>query len=547
MARTRPRHSRVLLALALLISVGGLSSCTAEPVGEGSADVEVEPSPDAGQDSPDAAVEVADGGATDGALSDAGESDAGQLDAAVDAGSPRIFPFQYQRSDVGTPVSAAELTAVTDLYLDLLERLGYFKLIDLRAHGWPESAVTAPWYATWWSGVVVQRSGGKVTYLHPTDSSDNNGLRTAPMMEGACYAWRLWRHPTHELLLRRLMRGNSSWVLAMHRWPSDLDVLQARAAYPPPVTDLARGIFIDYSPDRPGIDGVTGEFVHIPANPLWGDIWIRSKRSKDDIPYMQRAISQVDTCATLFSDAGGRVDFELMRTLHQAWAARVAADGLRIATLNKSLAVTYPTDQFTWYNETAECDEVLALRLMAAGTPSTTNCGDGSRPPEITPGPNSSAMQIVRSAHEASSNLALLNGQDALARDLLGGLAKRTDLLIKAYLLGMAPSNITPQDFAELLIHSVNTGLPLTSREVRWLHDRIREAHTTYLDGRNAGTLAAQEPGAPDGTYAFEPTGAGLHFNDIGALLGSCAAQFRNPDTRPVLDCARVASRPPSW
>src|SRR5689334_21783718 len=51
-----------------------------------------------------------------------------------------MLPFAYTRPDVGTPVDAAELTRVTDRYLDLLERTHFLDLVEERAHGWPESA-----------------------------------------------------------------------------------------------------------------------------------------------------------------------------------------------------------------------------------------------------------------------------------------------------------------------------------------------------------------------------------------------------------------------
>jgi len=66
---------------------------------------------------------------------------------------------------------------------------------------------------------VERRGRGEERQQHHVPShdvgGDNNGLRTAPLLEGACYAYALWKKPQHEQLLRRLIRGFSSWALAM--------------------------------------------------------------------------------------------------------------------------------------------------------------------------------------------------------------------------------------------------------------------------------------------------------------------------------------------
>jgi len=120
----------------------------------------------------------------------------------------------FARADVGTPLTPAELAAATDQLIALLQDTRYFDVVDERVHGWPQSA-GGFWYGTWWSGITVTKQAGKVTYLHAAGGADNNGLRTAPYLEGACYAHLMWGSPLTANLVRRMARGYSSWALSM--------------------------------------------------------------------------------------------------------------------------------------------------------------------------------------------------------------------------------------------------------------------------------------------------------------------------------------------
>ncbi|MBM4386482.1 MAG: hypothetical protein FJ088_02010, partial [Deltaproteobacteria bacterium] len=46
----------------------------------------------------------------------------------------------------------------------------------------------------------------------------------------------------------------------------------------------------------------------------------------------------------------------------------------------------------------------------------------------------------------------------------------------------------------------------------------------------------------PDGNYSYNPGGSGLKFNDIGLVLGTCAAKYLNPASKPVIDCGKIKS-----
>jgi hypothetical protein len=471
---------------------------------------------------------------------------------------PKSLPFAYTRAENGTPIDAATISAKTDVLLDLLTKTRYFGFVDERVHGWPESDPKKRfWYGVWWTGVDVHVEAGKVTYFHNMGGAENAGINTSPMLEGACYAHLLWPDARLAHLTRRIIRGLSSWIMAMQRSTLDQDTLLARAAYPAaiqssPVLGETSGVsyFIDYSLNHPGTDSGSSEYVHVPLNPFWGDLWIKNKRSKDDIGHMFRAIAQIDACDGTLSEPGAQDDLVQLRKLYQSWARRVEDDKFAIATLDKSDNVVIPDGMLAHYSsfDNVECNAMLALRLFGRVTPNGMDCGNGISPlDEAAIDVNRSNGEILRSSHEAAANHALLSNNVALAKPLLEGLAKRIDTTLDQVAANMPPPFFSNVDLSKLIVSSANVGVPLTWREVAWLHQQIDLAHQTYLAPSNDVVYKSFVQGTPDGSYLYEPAGDGFSFAFIGALLGTCASQWRNPASHPVLDCAKIKAFKPVY
>jgi hypothetical protein len=492
------------------------------------------------------------------ALAPGEDAPAEPFDAGRDAGPPPppaatgIFPehrraaLDWARPDEGTPVPASDVSDATDRLLDLLERTDWLDLVAERAHGWPESDPEGRyWYATWWSGVTVQKRDGRITYRHAPDGADNNGLRTPQLLEGACYAWRLWGDPRDRHLFHRLTRGLSSWHLAMRRSATDPERgLLSRAAYPDSVEDTERAISIDYSQNHPGEPGPPSYYVHLPDNPYWPGLYAKNVRSKDDIGHLLRAVALVDTCAGHLDDAEAEADVVEMRRLYQEWAQRVEADGFRIASLDETASVYQPEGDLATYFLAGgiECAAGYAIPLLSRFDTLGYACRNPGLGPVADPagGIPSGALQILRTHHEAAAGLALASGQDDTARALLEGLAARLDGIMDAYDAGPPPDNARPGDVVQLVLESAALGVPLTSREVRFLHARLAEAADGY--DTSAPAWHVRDPSVPDGDYAFEPGGPGIDVKDLGLFLGLCSAQWASPGSREVLDCARVRS-----
>ncbi len=459
---------------------------------------------------------------------------------------PSSLPVTYTRPDVGTPLTPAELAAATDQLLALLSDTRWLDVVDERVHGWPKSA-GGFWYGTWWSGVAIEKRGGSVTFRHAADGAENNGLRTAPYLEGACYMYLFDADPRAAKLVRRMARGFSSWALASERHAGD-EPLLARASYPASVTstDGGRTIVIDYSADRPGLDGNT-QFVHLPSNPTFGDVWIQNKRSKDDMGQIFRSLAQVAPCGARF-DAAGKADLAQAHDLYAAWSRQVESDGWGIATLDPSLNVVMPpaTETMSHYTLTGdvECPGVLTMRLLGDGDPGAFDCASGVSAAEslLRSQLKSDALQILRTHHEAAVSWALALGKDAMALALLQGLAQRLEADVPDASAAPPPANVHPDDVVSLVLHAANTGVPLTSAEVRFVHAHLAQAYASYRDPSHASTYRVFDSSTPDGTYAYDPSGAGMFFSDLALMLGACASPMRNPASRPLLDCARLVS-----
>ena len=537
---------RCAIPIAVTLTVfacgaGDRGSTSGQPPSSNGSDASPGESSDSSAASADATA--GDAGA-DGRIADAGRD----APATLNGPPPSSLPVGFARPDVGAPLTPIELAAATDELVALLKGTRYFDLIDERVHGWPESDPNHGfWYGTWWSGVTVTKQGGEVTYTHGANGADNNGLRTAPLLEGACYAHLMWGKAQTARLVRRIARGYSSEALAMKRDASDAaKPMLARAHYPANITftDSGRTMHIDYALDRPGIDG-TSEYVHLPANPTFGDIWVKNNRSKDDMGHVMRSIAQVQACVPRL-DGAAQADLAQMRDLYAAWARQVEADGWGIATLDKTAQVTLPPIQQSLAHYTLignlECPGALMLRLLGDGNPGSLDCSNGISQAEILAGTQvkSSAKQILRTSHEGAVNMAFLTAQPGAGLPLLQGLAARVEGDLALVTQVNPPSSVNPSDIASLLVHAANAGVPLTSAEIRWLHGRLHLAHQTYLAQGAAPGYDVFNPATPDGAYPYEPGGDGLSFVEIGAMIGACASPYRNPAGRAIVDCARL-------
>jgi len=91
------------------------------------------------------------------------------------------------------------------------------------------------------------------------------------------------------------------------------------------------------------------------------------------------------------------------------------------------------------------------------------------------------------------------------------------------------------RSLADLIILSATMGVPLTWREVRYLHTMIGKAHASYVKGASPKVYRIFDAATPDGAYALEPGGEGLRWVSLALPIGTCSAQYstgREPGPR---------------
>jgi len=494
------------------------------------------------------------GGAADHASRDEAPDTASDvaLDTTPDVPEDGVGPSgsSYTRPEAGEPVPPEEIAEVTALYLDLLAKTRYFDATAERVHGWPRSDPEGRyWYGTWWSGVTLTKEDGEITYLHKDDGSDNNGLRSGPILASACFAHALWGN--REGLVRELLRGFNSWSMAWDRPGYDTEGLLSRSAYPVSVTDTDHGgtIHIDYSLNRPGYEldeeNPPTYYIHNPDNPHWGDLWVKNTRSKDDIGHMLRALAMLPAC-TADPSEGLAEDLALAEERYRAWCRKVEDDGFLIATLDQDWNEYFPPGDLAYYDDTVadlECKSKLAIRLFGRDDCGDFDCGNGISFLDEQWGLKNDFHQINRSHQEAAAAIAFLRGRPEIGDLMLDGLAWRLDKILDekgADPEGYAGPN--DKDLVELITYSAAAGLPLTWREVRFVHDRIREAHASYVTEDRLPGYDIFDPDTPDGAWPFNPGGDGFFWRDLGHVLGTCASPWANPAGKSVLDCDAVRS-----
>ena len=524
-------------SLGLIVALCTLAACGA---GAGSDADEVRP--------PTGSGETLDGGP--GASDAARPTDA--ADAALDAAPvkgppPSALPVTFQRPDVGVPLTPAELAAATDELIALLKDTRYFDFVDERVHGWPETdPAKGYWYGHFWTSIAVTKASGVVTYKHANVGADNVGIHTAPYLEGACYGYLMWGDGKVGHLTQRMARAYTGWIKAMVRTAGDTNpTLLARSFYRPNVTSTegGRNLHIDYSASYPGIDASPSEYVHVPTNPTFGDIYIKNKRSKDDIGHILRSMAQIASCGPRL-DAAGQVDLAEMKTLYESWAKRVNDQAFAIETLDKAGHLWAPPDQLAHYSliGNAECLGALAIRLKGTAAPGDVACGTGLPATESIAWNflKNDARQISRTNHAAALAIAYQKSQLTVALELMKGLSQRIDLDMNVVESSSPPAGFDIPDVASELAYANNVGVPLTSREVRWLHGRLHTAHTNLLAPALAPTFRLFDPATPDGAYSYDPPQFGLNYADLGMLVGACASTYRNPAGRALLDCNKL-------
>ncbi len=479
-----------------------------------------------------------------------GEKDPARCDAEL----PQALPFPLNREIAGEPLSQGEIDAFSTRYTAFLKQRRFFRwLLDV-SHGVDASTGLPPWMV-WWTGVVVERAQGKVTFRHdPNGGPDNIMIPTSKVLGQSVGALLLTQDADLARLLEGYSRGATATMLGMV-WDENDTVrsIMARAviANNHSVT-LADGRTkdIDYSAWRRLTQDWNTHTIHVEHNPFWGDIYVKNMRSKDDVPHIYRAAAWLPWARCADDPLAREAAAEAYGFL-QGFARDVVDSGYHIRTKDEQGVIYTPTEDLASFvdyealDPRAECNAKLASALLGYGDTRGLDCADGSGGAYEAGAVAGHYynLAIIRGFHMAAILQALLHRADEAARNLLLGLIARIDR-DKALPDGQLPTTRErwDADLAKLFAMAAACGVPLTHDEARLL---VREW------GKGLDAMEAFEhwdvwdPALPDGTYTYRPGGE-IDAEEILFLFEYCASPYRHPAGASFVDCERLR-HPETW
>jgi len=564
-----------LLAVLVAWGCGGNGS-------DGGADTDVVSREAASPDVADADAQVPDA-ATEGVPADAGDTaevglpaDAGDTaevglpDAAADVGVPRTagglplaLPFSYAREPRGEPLSDQEVREFTARITGLWKDVDYYTWVYETCHGMDKST-GYPDYLIWWHDIDAVKTGDLVTFRHNSQygGSHNNQEPTGMVLGHAIAGYLL----TGDESMRRVVEGFTRSITALMQGflfdenDTEKYILSRNFTGHNHEFTLPSGKkkAVDYSDWFSTYEGWNANRVHYPDNPVWGDIYVTTMRSKDDVHYVYRDYGWLRYLEELAPDPEVREAAAEAVDYIEGFALDIVNSGYYIRSKDAEGKAYIPDQDLASFVEyvgvfpDAECDPRLATELVALDTASENQCGSGqgSLYDVIAGGGNYFNYAIIDGFHMNAVQLAIVLGHEEEGKALLTGLAERIDRYQdpKADEPGQDEES-WDRDIASLLAQAAGVGLPLTWDEVRQVH--------TYFDGSverfsQFPNWDLWDPSVPDGTYdfreGFHPKNLpdAIRVEEITMLLEYCWSPLRNPAGAALVDCD-IVSDPAKW
>ncbi len=527
--------------------------------------------PDVGVDTPPTADTLADA-ALDTALDTA-------LDVAGDAWKPtpssfpQELPFTVDRPAAGEPMSSAEVTAFTEKMLGFYKDTGYFDWLWWTTHGLDASHDPEMFsYKLFWQDTKSYKEGDVIRFSH-TGGADNLALRTAKLLNNVCAGYLMTGDPKFGRLVEAWSKGFVALSLGLE-WESEDPVvkyLQARAVFT-----------VDHEFEMEGGRKVKVEYGEVKKekkydwnastlpndeNPHWGPIWVRTMRSKDDVPHMYRMVPMLRRVAEVGKDEEVREAAALAIEYMEGFAKDIVDQGYQIRT--KEDGVTFvPTNEdgtvkdlasFVLFDPVfpdAECSAKLTSALIAYDEPLGNDCGeaDWNMWEDLAVDQHYFNLAIIRYFHVSSLANALATEEVEAAEALMQGTIKRADAYM--YGDGYGVSDWAhPSDLASWLLAAASTGMPLTDAEAK---------HVADWYGRSVDHYAASnvwdpwDDAVPQGEFSYKPSdwsyddpedtaGAKTRYvrlTEMSFILEYCWSPYRGG--AELLDCDLVRD-PSRW
>ncbi len=561
----------ICLSLVLFALIAGCSDDN-DNADSGKTDGDMETGETDKADDSDGDLEIVE---TDGD-SDSGESVDGDEDSDLEqeGGLPSSLAFHIEREPDGEPLSEDEIKETTKIITGFWKDTAYFDWIAQTSHGMAaDNQWGYPDYKYWWQNTVAVKEGDLVTFKH-TGGADNILLRTVrPLM----YSLAGYKE-TGDARLRRICIDYLRGIRAMYTgmiWGDEDPVVD---------TVMARGIFnhnheyvlegdrraaVDYEPVCFEDLARRHDTLHNPDNPTWGDIWVRTKRSKDDVPFLYRLVPLM---MRIIEDGKDATDEEFVNEVEetmgyiQRFTKDIVDHGYMIRTKDAEgnayipLYNDYPDDYASYVNyeklwPNAECAAKLSSALVAYKETLDNECGDGygGGYEEMTIASHYWSTIIINYFHISAVASALIEGRNDIAEELVQGLADRA---VKTMQDEEGRSNTAEwnSDLAVFLLVSASYGLPLTATEARMVSSEFKRTLEHYSKFE---LWDLWDESVPDGEYEYIPDremeGEAefgqtkvIRPTELAAVIEYCESPFKDPTTEPFIDCSVVLD-PESW
>ena len=481
---------------------------------------------------------------------------------------PDALPFDFTRPQIGDPLTPEEITAFTEAITSFWVDTHYFDRFRWLSHGmkadnpqgWPEFKL---FYQDSW-GV---KTGDEVE-ITVSGNSDNLMIRTGKIFNNSAALYLATGDETAAHLVEKYCLGLVA-LMQGFEWSDDDPEpwIMPRTIFPQNYANIEAGgrrVFVNYEPTKKYAYDWNGWTIPNDGNPYYGDIWVRTHRSKDDVPHFYRMIPHLYRLIEEAPDRSVSAAAALALEYMEKWNKDIVNAGYYIRTKDGEGDTYVPMNMDTPYivNDLAsfvsydplapgsECNAKLSSALIAYHEPLGQDCGDGL-----------SALydyiasyqhyfndrNIIRIFHVDAVILALIHGYDDMANRLLEGLADRADYVFSHS--RQEEERSYDADTASYLLACATAGLPLTNREVRHIHQEYEVAMDWYLDWPNWDPW---DSSVPDGAVQIRPSD---RMSDVKAVVRStemayfieyCSAPFRNPDSVNPVDCDVILD-PSRW
>ncbi len=505
-----------------------------------------------------------DSGPGDLGRADQGAPDLGPPDPfAIPQDLPRALPFELTRPAAGEAPSAEQRAAFTRKLTLLLRRTRFFDWLLSTSHG-VHASTGRPDYSLWWQDVEAVKTGDLVTFRHNSDGGAHNVMIPSSKVLAQSIAGTL---STGDTTMARVAEQYAKALVATCKGmvfdendPEPYLMARNIATFNHEY-QLADGrrAAVDYTLWYNSYESWNAQRIHYPNNPYWGDIWVTNMRSKDDVAHIVRTAAWLPYLVQDTQDEALRAAGEEAWRYVVGFSRDIVDHDWKIRTKDAQGQPYVPDQDLASYSDydaldpRCECTNKLTAALLGYGDARQVDCGDGIGflYEGIAVAGHYFNYAIIRNYHMGAAALALVRGQNELARGLIEGLGSRATRYLDPSQHEAGRVNASwDADVAVYLLQASAVGMPLTGQEAQHIRSRFDATLDAFLAWDRWNLW---DPAVPDGVYnhrggGYRPPTDGhrIGAENLAFFFEHCWSPFRNPAGVELVDCD-LLQHPERW